>query len=335
LEHDGIISSATLTKFLKSYLRVLVALSNATDAGDDDIHHVCQQLATSICGDGDEANFSDFSAWYNNGGHTHAAWVELIDLAKWVSLEAEDEREEAETRGVPAVDTRINLRLMAETGLGDDQISISKLTSAYVYKFATVLGLSDIASQDMYDLFVNESSDGLISRDGFDVGVRKLTAMTHQQLTGAEKDEYTTLLHSLFYAFDRTGSSELVDVTDLCCGFSIMCKGSKSEKLAFAFDILDDDEDGYLTKRGLWRFFRAFLGALLTLCGALGDHQANVANHILDASSRRTCTSIYDTLNNRDRVTFNDVADWYKVKCDDFPWLELLDLSKWSQLSIS
>jgi len=335
VDRQGTIPNSTLTKFLKSYLRVLVALSSTTDISDDEIHHVCAQLASSICDRSNEANFSDFSSWYNDGGHTHAAWVELIDLSKWVHLE-DDEEDDDEDDSLAGGDARINLRLQTELAGPDNQISISKLTSAYVHRLATVLGLSSIVSEDMFELFVVESTDGLISRDGFDRGVRKLTTTTHQQLSGDEKDEYSTLLHSLFYAYDRTGSSEVVEVSDLCCGFSILCQGSKSEKLGFAFDILDDNDDGYLTKRGLFRFFRSFLASLLTLCGALGDLPAQQANHILDASTRRTCDSIYASLRDADRgVTFNDVANWYKHNCDEFPWLELLDLSKWSQLAVS
>ena len=345
----GLIKATDLAGFLKSYLRVLVALSS-TELSEPTIDYFCRRLAISICDQGtvagnSEATFPDFSQWYNHGGHALAAWVELIDLTKWVEIgegEAggnvgEGNGDEAEAAVAGAVDTRINLRLRTElsTESGDDQISISKLTSAYVYRFARVLGLSEVQADDMYDIFTAESEDGLISKDGFDNGVRNLTTHTHQSLSSAEKDEYSSLLHSIFYGFDRTGNSELVDVGELCCGFSILCKGSKSEKLAFAFNLMDDDCDGYLTRRGLWRFFRAFLSSLLTLCGALGDHPANVANHILDASSRRTCQSIHNTQRDQTQVAFNDIADWYKISCDDFPWLELLDLQKWNQLSMS
>ena len=144
------------------------------------------------------------------------------------------------------------------------------------------------------------------------------------------------LLHYFFNAFDRTGKGEVVDVTDLCSGFAILCKGNKSEKLAYVFDLMDDDQDGELTRRGLWRFFRCFLCSLLSLSGAISNLSFDETADLLDRSSRRTCESIFKTIGPRDAlISFNDIADWYSVCCEDFPWLELLDLAKWSQLAQS
>jgi Ca2+-binding EF-hand superfamily protein len=37
----------------------------------------------------------------------------------------------------------------------------------------------------------------------------------------------------------------------------------QSTKLAYAFQLLDEDNDGVLSRRGLWRYIRAILTALM------------------------------------------------------------------------
>ncbi|CAM9611982.1 unnamed protein product, partial [Phaeothamnion confervicola] len=60
-----------------------------------------------------------------------------------------------------------------------------------------------------------------------------------------------------------------VDATELAAGLCLLCDGNKSVKLAYAFHrLLDDDGDGCLTRRGLWRLLRAFLTVLLVLSHA-------------------------------------------------------------------
>lgn len=134
---------------------------------------------------------------------------------------------------------------------------------------------------------------------------------------------------SLFEIFDRTDSGSC-DVIELAIGLSIFCQGSKSTKLALAFDLLDDDNDGELTRRGLWRFIHSFLAALLTVGQFFAaDATKKDIARILDRLSVATASEILATGKGQ-KISFHHVSDWYAQRgCRDSSWLELLDIRKW------
>jgi len=330
--------------FLQSYLTVLVSVTAYTSLNSVAMSDVCLKLANSICGVAGAADFATFSEWYNNGGHKDASWIALIDRTKWVQWDDTDDvndggDDEDDIQDEPYDDSEIqsgeHYIMRLKTNADDAQISIPKVSSAYVYRLASILGLTLLTPEETGDVFASRSEDGLISIANFDSCIIRFTSDSSDSLSEKVKDEYTYILHSLFYAFDKANGGSLVDSSELACGFSILCKGSKSDKLAFAFDLFDDDKDEHLTKRGLWRYFRSFLAALLTLSGALDDLQPDESNNLIDAATRRTCDSVMTTIYPLRKVSFTAIAEWYNEYCEDFPWLELLDLNKWNQLALS
>lgn len=115
---------------------------------------------------------------------------------------------------------------------------------------------------------------------------------------------------------------------------------SKSAKLAFAFDLIDDDSDGLLRRRGLWRFFRSLLCGLLVLTGTACQDPPYKASRLADPAALWISDAILEYAGNVEgsgeeceRASFDHLADWYsKSGFQQSPWLELLDLSKWQYL---
>lgn len=108
-------------------------------------------------------------------------------------------------------------------------------------------------------------------------------------------------------------------------------------KLAFAFDLMDEDQDGILTKRGLWRYFRAFLSALMTIAGASMNVTSEELIALCDDCAVWTAAKLLESLRStkgiKNGCTFKDLADWYTQGGFQIAtWLELLDLSKWLPL---
>ena len=92
---------------------------------------------------------------------------------------------------------------------------------------------------------------------------------------------------------------------------------------------------GALTRRGLWRYLRSFLVALLALASLPddvddpGDAPVDVHDDADDAAVHLAAT-IFDDAGCDDLIAFDDFADWYTDGGFKLAsWLELLDLSKW------
>jgi hypothetical protein len=121
-------------------------------------------------------------------------------------------------------------------------------------------------------------------------------------------------------------------------------------KLATAFDLLDEDRDGVLSRRGVWRFFRSFLCSLLTFSGTAQTLSPEEIMKIADSTALFACDSVIQstatasgseqqqkqqqqTSDTTVGITFDHIADWYTTTGYRIaPWLELLDISKWNQL---
>ena len=117
---------------------------------------------------------------------------------------------------------------------------------------------------------------------------------------------------------------------------------------------MDDDKDGRLSRRGMFKYLKAFLTVvmglsmssfgrtfgpaeqLMTMDGEC-DRNASIADAI-DAGAAWATNQVFmieDSRSNRgvgmrSNVSFDDFAEWYtNGGFRSIPWLELLDLRKW------
>eukprot|EP00638_Chattonella_subsalsa_P000340 CAMPEP_0117760054 /NCGR_PEP_ID=MMETSP0947-20121206/16370_1 /TAXON_ID=44440 /ORGANISM="Chattonella subsalsa, Strain CCMP2191" /LENGTH=938 /DNA_ID=CAMNT_0005580609 /DNA_START=304 /DNA_END=3120 /DNA_ORIENTATION=- len=298
---------------------------NATSSAVEKIFE--ESDSGSIC-------FEDFGNWYNSGGFQYIPWLELLDLTKWVpgvaSIAAdldllahpqeEDEKEDAATR------FQFVIKEGAEEGV---ELLLTEEDVDNVQTLAEKTGLRQLDPKEVCNFLLQYSQDGLLEKKNFDRCIRRI--VPGDGLSQQEKAEFSSLLSACFYAFDRDGSSQ-VDVLEFMSGFTLLCAGNKSSKLAFAFDILDEDEDGRLSRRGLWRFLRSFLAVLMSCSIRANQMLADELITLVDNGAVWTAAKIFQQCNHSEKnnIDFEELAAWYteggyKIS----PWLELLDLKKW------
>ncbi|ETV85869.1 hypothetical protein H257_02417 [Aphanomyces astaci] len=157
------------------------------------------------------------------------------------------------------------------------------------------------------------------------------------------RQEALDMLEALFFAYNRTGTGE-IDATEFVSGFVVLCAGSKSDKLSFCFGLFDEDGDGCLTRRDMWKFLRSFLTMLLAL-GNGADSCAETIGAVCDSACIGIVRSLFDdpptTLTSGTgpatndsnpvlKVSFETFAQWYSHHGFQLiPWIELLDTKKW------
>ena len=168
---------------------------------------------------------------------------------------------------------------------------------------------------------------------GFDRGVRAL--VPGDDLTDAEKEFLSSELSNVFFAHGRDGEGS-VNLSEFCSGFSLFGAGSKSDKLAHAFQLIDMEEggSGALSRFGMQRYLQSFLSTLLALSrGAAGEGAAREG--AAERGAARCSALIFDEVQGADAeagggVTFEAFASWYtNGGYDQAAWLELLDPKKW------
>eukprot|EP01041_Mallomonas_annulata_P011792 gene11792-24708_t len=334
----------------------------------------CDVLAEAICRHsyGQEngaigCDFRSFGEWYNRGGFTSLPWIELIDLDKWgesppsfsssATPVSQTRSLESELTSRNGTETSCVLYLSGRGGV-KRQFFVSGAAVRGVESLARRLFLSVMTPEDLWEVLFHamqeesysracfdEDGDGLLSRKGFDSVIRSLAVRAsghteHDSFLAMESSSADggvpmVALHSIFSAFDRS-DCDIVDVEELTCALTLLCSGTKSQKLAFSFDLMDDNNEGILSRRSLWRFFRSFLSAIMSLSGALVDVSAEAGIVFVDDAALDVSESLWQCRKSEEGVTFDDLAEWYtKVGYKQSPWLELVDYTKWRLFATS
>jgi len=203
-----------------------------------------------------------------------------------------------------------------------------------------------------------------LTKEEFDSAMRNVVASSTPHSSRGEagmtrdtQHHLSDLLTSIFDTFDRHKCGK-VDALELACGFTVLCGGRKSDKLEYAFELLDEKKHGNYAHNDMIRYLQSFLVVLLSISSSLslardnredvmttmdGTHCGNGASTILrviDYGSSWATERVFKSVlganrnskskNNRTFICFDDFAEWYtQGGYTSIPWLELLDLRKW------
>ena len=333
----------TLSSILNYYLKILVYIFKYEDFESVMIYlshnrekiiktcsSTCTQIYMDIKNYDDCISFENFGNWYNYTGYMLVPWLELLNISKWESA--------------PVHNSSLIYSNVTDSSIDDVAFSIvmytnntswtskcvkrnvSKFAAHSYCRFAKYFNLEP----EVVILFLKYADDGLLSLESFN---EALIAITKNCAT--EDSSFFRFYKQLFYAFDRAGNSSVVDATEMAIGFTIIAQGSKSTKLALAFDLLDKHKSGYISKRDTWRLFRSFLCTLLVIQNYfVQDNICTLSSEelfILDSACAWLCDSVFYTLDtDQNALSFDELAVWYhKVGWRICSWLECLDKKKW------
>ena len=357
-DDDGLLSRRELWKFLRAFLSVILEFSDAkSSAGSiSNLHNAVDDAAVEMVATifkdlgvemTSKISFEDFGEWYNNVGHTQMPWLELLDMNKWPSRsngqsngysndiasqeEDDDAFDDDDSNALDDSDvSTFSLSPIYEFDLGGS-VKL-KICSRDVENLNTVLTLTNLhqmTGASIQRAVRDTSEDGKMTKGQFDSLIRGLKP--GEDLSKDEKTFLSFAFSSYFFAFDRHGANE-VDATDFANGFTLLASGSKSDKLSLAFQMLEQDDEGYVDKRELWQYLRSFLTMIAALTEQMSTAPSGKVSHVIHNACMRTTESIFTSgiLQYGDRICFEEFADWYTQEgYTSIPWIELLDLRKW------
>jgi hypothetical protein len=191
------------------------------------------------------------------------------------------------------------------------------------------------------------STNYILTKKDFDSAVIRI--ITSRSMSVETQTTLTAILREIFCAFDYEGTGK-ANAFDVACGFTVLCKGKKSDKLEYSFEILDRAKRGYLSRADSVRYLRSFLIVLLTMVTTnsldsdlVEDSMTTLSGEKCDKSLKSISMAVEmgcrwaseqamkGVHGSHDTITFDDFAHWYSTKgYQAIPWLELLDLNKWA-----
>lgn len=274
MQKKGYVSRRHLFEMLKSILVVLFAFSsnNASRAHSNDTattnswstNSAAERTAGAViskifcdarCQHPDVISLTEFAAWYAEGGYNDCSWLELLDLTKWPAKEAFeaskrekplicafDMQDEGNILNFTDTDMSTYLFVLRSTNLAET--SVSKIYDSLL-AYATPPPEEGLKKKTAgrkngqpYSYAGVEEDEGaylVITRSNFYECVRSL--VTKHGMDEKAQQTSSKLLSRIFNVFDRKRCGR-VNALELACGMSILGKGSKSQKLALAFEFI-------------------------------------------------------------------------------------------------
>jgi Ca2+-binding EF-hand superfamily protein len=211
--------------------------------------------------------------------------------------------------------------------LDDYDLVIKKSAVDSINNLVISTGIHELSLDILYEGLSSRSEQGLIEKNNFMNFFNEIFESSN------EFDDFTIILDTIFCSFDRNNSG-CVDMIELVCGLSVLCEGNKSQKLAFAFNLIDEDKDDLLSSRDLWRFFRSILSVLMNLSAVSNENSLPNSTNLLDKCSVWVVSNLL-SWEKAAFVSFEDLSDWYtEVGHNIASFLELMDLKKWLPLTV-
>mmetsp|Transcript_14797 Transcript_14797/g.30470 ORF Transcript_14797/g.30470 Transcript_14797/m.30470 type:complete len:1097 (-) Transcript_14797:21-3311(-) len=358
------LTTSELTVLFEAFLTAIFATissSNELDVDEADglvtaISNYAAAKVTQYAGSSAGITFDDFGTWYNEGGFDCAPWLELLDLDKWAPGSSRDQKLSSlppppppfeknalpppPPSAPPATPSNVVVSFdFPSSSLSPScskplQITITDEDLDVLREVVVESGMGERSPEELTQ-FLNElSPNGLLSYSTVVSFVKEILPSSNIKAQN--------LILVLYGLLDREETGQ-IEVADFAAGFTIFCSGNKSSKLACGFQQFDDDDDDRLSRRGLWRFLRSFLAALMSVSLANETDLENPLGAIydaLDAGAVWTASQIFDfiakvTGDESGLIGFEEFASWY-TEGDGYklaPWLELLDLGKFLSLS--
>ena len=234
------------------------------------------------------------------------------------------------------------------------QLSLSQARIRHFRHVLEVSGIHEVESETACNKIL-ANGRSLLTRKEFDTALRSIIPVAN--LDGSADRLVSDIFAGIFAAFDHKGTGE-ANALEVACGFTVLCRGKKSDKLEFAFEVLDKNKRGHLSEKDMASYLQSFLSVLLsiafspaldndpaddsltTMTGTRCDRSTQTLIRAVKAGADWAASLAFRDFDRSHKqsptMSFDDFADWYtSVGYSSIPWLELLDLQKWAMLNDS
>lgn len=334
-DNDDHLSNRDLWRLFRSLLAPLFTLnSNSVSFKDLDsiAVKIVAEIKASAFGSPKGSSRDQFVEWYYDSDSNFNSWLDLIDLSNWI----------------PDISTT------PETS------SSSDIATSNEGQISAILSVSP---QAVYSAFHAALGDVVIvGRRQF---IRLLDYFNILSMSTEESRIALPICIKLFDKLDSDGQGS-VELLPLCISLSVLCVGTKSTKLSFAFTVTGREQlqgrliesdlviilDSYLQVSVLLHINFCHISVIHSRCcfppQALSvlskcddnfplDFDPDDCDDIAVQLAAQVCASgarqAGGSVSGKSLISFESFGEWYNGGgYTQAPWLEMINLSKWQAL---
>jgi len=155
-----------------------------------------------------------------------------------------------------------------------------------------------------------QARDGRIDWETF-FAVFKEFSKKSQVFKNVKKERLGMILRNLFSVFDQDGNG-IIDYTEFLSGLTVLCDGTRDEKIRIAFDLYDFDKDGFISMPEMKRYLKSVFTVMQETSSEVFDRHGVSAEELADITAEQ-CFLEADT-NHDGKLSFNEFKVWYSVE---------------------
>jgi Ca2+-binding EF-hand superfamily protein len=168
-----------------------------------------------------------------------------------------------------------------------------------------ITGLGGLDPSQVFKLFADKAPSGALSRRDF-IHAFELIKPVASFDSHSEYAGYTNIVDKLFDLFDADGDG-VVDYTELASGLSVLCGGSRDDKVMAAFVLFDTNGDGFITKEEMVTYLTSVFKVMYQASPS-ADYE--VSPDVLAQATADQCFIDADA-NGDGRLSFEEFKNWY------------------------
>jgi len=166
-------------------------------------------------------------------------------------------------------------------------------------------GLGELSADEVIDAFLTEADKrGQVTLPGFKRALSAIMRKTGRQPSSLRHG----LAEALFRAVDSDQSGGC-DIEELGSAFSVLCAGSRDDRCMAAFEMWDEDGDGYLDVEEMSKLLTSVYKVLYASDPKVAV-EMGVPPHELGAITAQAAVDEYDT-DGDGRLNYNEFRAWY------------------------
>lgn len=124
--------------------------------------------------------------------------------------------------------------------------------------------------------------------------------------------------NAVFDLFDKD-DNDSVDMMELICGVSLLCKGNEEEKVQAVFMMFDTNGDGFVTENEMYQFLLVVFKVVCTPSVMDVVNSAGVPVSDIDDMARATTMECFQTadLNHDGKLSLDEFKKWFNAPRND------------------